>query len=67
MKFLLRQSGAADRGLNYDLIYLDFSKAFGKVSRQRLLTKVKAYGIDVKVYNFIKAWLSGRKEDSNKR
>ena len=35
-----------DEDLNYDVIYLDFSKVFDKVPHQRLLTKVKAHGID---------------------
>ena len=49
----------ADKNLNYEIIYLDFSKAFDSVPHQRLLTKVKGHGIDGRVYNWIKAWLNG--------
>ena len=41
---------AADKDENYDVIYLDFSKAFDKVPHQRLLHKVRAHGIGGKVY-----------------
>ncbi len=34
-----------DRDDNYDVVYLDFSKAFDKVPHQRLLNKVEANGI----------------------
>ena len=48
--------------MSYDVIYLDFSKAFDREPHQRLLTKVKAHRIDDKVYNWIKVWLSGREQ-----
>ena len=53
---------AADSDSNYDVIYLDFSKAFDRVPHERLLRKIKAHGIEGKVYNWIKAWLSNRKQ-----
>ena len=53
---------AADKDENYDVIYLDFSKAFDKVPHQRLLHKVKAHGIGGKVYTWIEAWLRDRKQ-----
>ena len=37
-----------DNDENYDIIYLDFSKAFDKVQHDRLLSKVRAHGIDRK-------------------
>ena len=38
---------AADNGDNYEIIYLDFSKAFDKIY-QRLLRNVRAHGRDEK-------------------
>ena len=52
----------ADSNGIYDIIYLDFSKAFDKVPHQRLLQKVKAHGIEEKILNWIRAWLSGRQQ-----
>jgi ribonuclease P/MRP protein subunit RPP40 len=34
-----------DGGAGFDIIYLDFEKAFHKLPRERLLNKVRAYGI----------------------
>ena len=53
---------ALDRGEDVDVIYLDFAKAFDKVPHQRLLQKLSAYGIKGKVYNWIKGFLSNRKQ-----
>ncbi len=53
---------AVDRDENYDILYLDFSKAFEKVPHHRLLHKIQAHGVDGKVLNWIRAWLSGRKQ-----
>ena len=53
---------AADNDDNYDVIYLDFSKAFDRVPHERLLSKIKAHGIDGKVYSWIKSWLSNREQ-----
>ena len=53
---------AADKDINYYVIYLDFSKAFDRVSHQRLLMKIKVRGIDCKVYNWMNAWLKGKNQ-----
>ena len=45
-----------------DIIYLNFSKTFDRVSHQKLLTKVKAHRIDGRIYNWIKAWLNSREQ-----
>ena len=52
----------ANKVLNYDIIYLDFSKAFDRMPHQKLLTRIKAHGIDGRVYNWNKALLIGREE-----
>ena len=36
-----------------DIIYLDFKKAFDSVPHTRLLSKLQAYGIGGKLYNWL--------------
>ena len=42
-----------------DAMYLDFKKAFDKVSHGKLLTKIARYGIDDEVVRWVGNWLSG--------
>ena len=56
-------SRVIDDSINIDVIYLDFQKAFDKVLHQRLLSKLKAYGIQGKVFDWIKNFCQeGNKE-----
>ena len=41
---------------------MDFMKAFDKVPHQRLLTKLKAYGIGDNIINWISNFLTGRSQ-----
>ena len=54
---LMRNSLA---GSQTDLVLLDFSKAFDKVSHQKLLLKLHQYGIREPSLKLIQAFLSGR-------
>jgi len=45
------------------VIYLDFSKAFDSVLHERLLLKLRAYGIHGNILEWIKSFLSGRKQN----
>ncbi|KAL5262155.1 hypothetical protein ACHWQZ_G007751 [Mnemiopsis leidyi] len=45
-----------------DVIYLDYAKAFDKVDHSILLEKIKAYGIDGKLFEWIKQFLCGRSQ-----
>ena len=45
-----------------DIIYLDFQKAFDKVPHQRLLLKLKAYGIVDGMIDWIEQWLTDRRQ-----
>jgi len=45
-----------------DLIYLDFAKAFDKVPYQRLFKKIYAHGIGGEILEWIKSWLTGRRQ-----
>ena len=51
-----------DKGIQQDLIILDFSKAFDKVPHQRLIAKLDFYGIRGSTLNWIKAFLSNRSQ-----
>ena len=62
LEFLERATRVVDGGGNFDIIYLDFAKAFDKVPRQRLLRKVRAHGIRGPVLRWIEEWLSGRRQ-----
>ena len=48
--------------IDYDIVYLDFQKAFYSVLHQRLLTKLKGYGIQAKLLNWIENFLKNRKQ-----
>ena len=45
-----------------DVIYLDYSKAFDKVDHQILLAKMKQYGINGPIYDWIECFLRNRKQ-----
>ncbi len=45
-----------------DRIYLDFQKAFHKAPHMRLLTKLKAHGVNGNILKWIEDWLSERKQ-----
>ena len=53
---------AVDKGKSYDIIYLDFRKAFNKVPHERLLKNVAAHGIRGTLLKRIWSWLKGRKQ-----
>ena len=44
----------------FDVIYLDFKKAFDSVPHERLLVKLRSYGIDGNLFKWIKDFLSQR-------
>lgn len=52
---------ALDNGNRVDCVYLDFRKAFDSVPFQRLLLKLRGYGINGKVLKWIESFLTGRK------
>ena len=49
-------------GESIDIIYTDFAKAFDSVPHQRLLEKVRNFGITGNVHNWMKSFLSARKQ-----
>ena len=42
-----------------DIVYLDFAKAFDKVSHFRLMIKLQSLGITESIFKWIKMYLSG--------
>src|SRR5579864_4310324 len=50
-------TSAMDSGKQVEIIYTDFAKAFDKVPHQRLLTKLKGYGLDNKLVTWISEFL----------
>ena len=48
-----------DQGLSTDIVFLDFKKAFDSVPHQRLLIKLRGYGIQNNCLNWISSFLSG--------
>jgi hypothetical protein len=62
LEFLERASSVVDEGGGYDVVYLDFAKAFDKVPSKRLLKKIWAHGIRGRAFIWVKEWLTGRKQ-----
>lgn len=51
-----------ESGDHTDVIYLDFSKAFDKVSHKRLIYKLETYGVEGRILGWIKDFLSNRSQ-----
>ena len=60
LEFLKVVTSEADKGSPIDIVYLDFSKAFDKVPKLRLMEKLGAHSINGNVYSWIKNWLTDR-------
>ena len=57
-----RWTEALDNGEEVDVIYTDFMKAFDRVPHQRLLTKMRSYGISEEICDWIEMFLCNRKQ-----
>ena len=55
-------SGLLNENKSVDVLYTDFEKAFDKVSHKKLIIKLYAYGIRGRLLDWIKSYLSGRKQ-----
>ena len=62
LTFLEMVTACIDGKMPIDTIYLDLAKAFDKVPHERLVSKLKAHGIDGLVCTWIKAWLTDRQQ-----
>ncbi|CAM4584870.1 unnamed protein product [Lepidochelys kempii] len=50
-------TGSVDEGKAVDVLFLDFSKAFGMVSHSILVSKLKKYGLDGCTTRWVESWL----------
>ena len=62
LSFLNKTTKWIDDGRSFDVLYLDFAKAFDKVCHQRLVVKLEEWGIVGKALKWIENWLSGRRQ-----
>ena len=53
-----------DRGKQIDVIYLDMSKAFDKVSHKRLLLCLREYGFGGNILNWFQSYLQDRRQQT---
>ena len=59
---MLKEELHLQDGKQTDIILLDFSKAFDKVSHEKLIYKLHGYGIRGKTLRWIKSFLNGRSQ-----
>ena len=62
LRFLEDITKWVDDGSPVDVGYLDFHKAFDKVPYQRLLIKLKTYGIGESIISWTQTWLTERRQ-----
>ena len=55
-------SEVLQQGDSVDVVYFDFRKAFDSVPHQRLLLKLKSYGIEGRLLDWITTFLTNRKQ-----
>ena len=60
LQFIQELNANNNKNLQTDLIFMDFAKAFDKVSHRRLLYKLKYYGIQTHTLNWIQTFLTDR-------
>ena len=51
-----------DRGKQIDVLYLDMSKAFDKVSHAKLLDRIRQFGFGGKILEWFRSYLSNRRQ-----
>ncbi|CAM4680883.1 unnamed protein product [Lepidochelys kempii] len=58
--FYDEMTGSVDEGKAVDVLFLDFSKAFDKVSHSILVSKLRKYGLDECTTRWVESWLDCR-------
>ncbi len=53
-----------DRSKQIDVIYLDMSKAFDKVSHNRLLLRLRDFGFSGNIRNWFRSYLQDRRQQT---
>ena len=51
-----------EKGIDIDVLYFDFSKAFDMVPHRRLLSKLESYKVSQQITDWVEAYLSNRKQ-----
>lgn len=62
LEFFEAATAAVDGGDPYDVIFLDFAKAFDTVPTRPLLQKLQAMGVGGSVLSWIRDWLTNRSQ-----
>ena len=62
LEFLGLVSNYVDQGIPVDVIYLDFQKTFDKVSRTKLIVKMKRYGVSSEIVRWVGNRPTGRRQ-----
>ena len=62
IEFLNQATKWMDDGKAFDVVYLDFSKAFDVVCHRKLIEKLKNIGIGGKLLAWLENWLKGRRQ-----
>jgi hypothetical protein len=62
VEFMEVVTKATDDSQPVDIFYLDFSKAFDKVPKERLMVKVRAKGVGGSLADWLHNWLTDRKQ-----
>ncbi len=62
LEFFETVTEAVDEGSPFDIIFLDFAKAFDKVPKAPLLLKLQSLGVNGQLLSWIEAWLTGRRQ-----
>lgn len=60
LKVLDEWTEALDEGNSIDCVYMDFQKAFDTVPHRRLLSKIKSYGFNKSMVDWIEDFITGR-------
>ncbi len=61
LEFLETATAVLDEGNPFDIVYLDFAKAFDKVPRAPLVSKLKSMGLSGPILSWIENWLTDRR------
>ena len=61
IKLICENKLSCERRQQVDVIYLDFSKAFDRVSHEKLLFKLQCLGIGGSLLAWFRSYLSGRR------
>ena len=62
LTFLHDIGAALNKGLETDVVYLDFSKAFDSVDHGKLVLKLKQHGVEGNLLSWLANYLSDRKQ-----